>query len=348
MALRRTTKPLFIGLPVLVVSLLAFLGYVFAATPGRDDPPIVVIAGEEVASAEFRLIADAQRAKVHDYFKQSHGVDDGPRFWQTEVGGESPVLKLKTLTMERLIDIKVQQQWAKEEGLVEDIGYRRFLELWAEDTKSREQAVRKKQTIYGPQKYDEMGYYVYVFSNMVESLKRHLADTIYKPTERQIERYYEEHLESFTEGRTATVQMLYISNRDQQGEALLEQAQRSLSNGVLLEEMVKELDAQPGQVQLGEQRIGGKSDDPEMSAWLDGVVSDLAPGQFSDFMAYGDGWVVVRCLDKQEGRVLPLEEVRGSIVYEYGNRQYEVELAQRKKKAKIEFNDNAYKLMLNP
>lgn len=348
MALKRTSKHLSIGLLVVVTSLIGVLGYVLAAPAGRDDPPIMVINGEEVASGEFRLFADAQRAKVYDYFKRRHGVDDSPQFWQTEVGGETPSLQLKLLTTERLIDVKVQQQWAKQEGIIEDNSYSFFQARWAEDTETRSQAVQRKQVIYGPRHYDEMGYYEYVFSNMVEALKRHLADTTYKPTERQIQRYYEEHLADYTENTTATLQLLYISNRDQQGEALREKAQQWLSEGKTLEDLLQRLDAQPGQVQLGEQRIGGKSDDPEMSAWLVDVVADLAPGQRSDVLAYGEGWMVVRCVDKQEGRILPLEEVHGRILYDYASMQYEAELAERKEKVKIEFNDNAYKMMLNP
>lgn len=342
MTLRRTAAKMFWGLLCIIIIGLFAIRNIFAATHSQENAQVVVINGEGVSAEEFRLFADANRAKVYDYFKRTYGINDGINFWETEAGGEKPEDKLKELTMERLIDIKIQQQWAKQEELIADEGYSSFLDRWHAENEARSKAIEKKQVIYGPQRFDEMGYYVYCFSNMVETLKRHLAETRYKPNELQIKQYYEEQQTRFAEKTAATVQILYISNQDKKGKPLLEKAQRLLSNGTPFEEVVSGLAAPPAQVQFGEQRIGGKSDDPEMNAVLEDVISYLGTGQRSEFFEYGNGWVAVKCLDKREGHVRPLEEVRENIAFDYSNALYEAELAQRRGLASIQFNEDAY------
>ena len=342
MTFRRTVVYLFFGLICIIIAIMILFRNIFAATDSQENNPIVVINGEDISAEEFRLFADANRAKVYDYFKRTYGIDDGLEFWETEVGGEKPRDKLKELTLERLIDIKIQQQWAKQEGMVANDSYRDFLDRWHAENEARSKAVQNNQIIYGPQRYDEMGYYVYEFSNMIESLKRHLAETIYKPDDRQIQQYYDEQQNKFAEKTAATVQILYISHRDQKGKPLMEEAQRLLADGMPFEEVINGLAAQPAQVQFGEQRIGGKSDDPEMNALLEEVVSYLEIGQRSDFIEYDDGWIAIKCLDKTEGRIRPLEEVREIIVFDYSSALYETELAQRRSLANIQFYEDAY------
>ena len=342
MMLRRTATYVFVGLLCLIISLLLLFGYVFAAGHNQDNDSIVLINGEAISPREFGLFADANRAKVYSNFKRMYGVDDGPRFWITETGGEKPADKLKELTLERLIDTKIQQQWAKEEGIIADESYRDFLDRWQADTEERTAALQKKQVVYGPQRYDEMGYYVYRFSNQVEALKRHLAMTKYKPNDIQIKQYYQEQQARFAEKATVAVQILYIPNHDGKGEALLKEAERFLSNGMSFEEVVDELAAPAGQIQLGEQRIGGKTDDPKMSAWLEEVVSGLEAGQRTGFIEYGEGWAALKCLDTREGRIKPFQEVREEIILGYSNAQYASELGERRSRVSVQLNEDAY------
>ncbi|WP_438449200.1 peptidyl-prolyl cis-trans isomerase [Gorillibacterium sp. sgz5001074] len=326
---------------VVVSALLSFMP--FADRPHAiSPPPIAVVDGEKVDAKEVQLLANAQRAKVYTYFMQRYGLEDSLDFWQTEVGGEKPIQKLKGLTLERLKEIKVQQLWARQEGLIEDIGYESFLQRLHDENESRKKALQEHRVIYGPQQYNADTYYEYVFSNLIIQLKQRLADSAYKPDEEQIHRYYEENKTRYTEKGTAQMEVLFISNKSSQAKELMAMAQQLSQQGTSLKEVVKALTASPAEVQFGEYLLGSKMEETEVSERLKVISAGLSAGQTSGFEQVENGWFMATCLDKTEERAQPLASIRSNVIDDYVHSVYQQELAQRIRNVTVQWDEQQF------
>jgi hypothetical protein len=308
----------------------------------NNSPPIAVINGESVDVREFQLLASAKRANVFTYFKQKYGVVNNLEFWQKEVQGEKPSDKLKGLTLERLKAIKVQQTWAKQEGLSQDMSYSYFLEQLHTENTARKKAIQQNQVIYGPQQYDEAGYYEYLFSNLVEQLKNHLAASTYKPDVKQLQDYYDANRSKYVEKANSRVQVLYISSRDVQAKSRLETAQQLVHNRMPLEEVVHELKADPAQVQYGEYVIGDKSDETGIGERVKAIADRLSVGQTSASEEVENGWVIVTCLEHKEEQNQPLATIQAVVISDYVNALYQKEVSSRIQKVTVQFNDKIF------
>ncbi|MBN1996716.1 hypothetical protein JW935_04130 [candidate division KSB1 bacterium] len=158
----------------------------------REQPVIVAfVNGEPVTIEEFQDRMVSHRAEVVQYYRQTAGATYNADFWYTEFNGESPVNRLLQITMQELAKIKIEQQLAREYGIVRNTNYRTFKKSWANENKRRIKAFDRGQIFYGPVQYSKDVYYRYIHSNLVIRLLDALQKDHFKPSKIEFCRWLE-------------------------------------------------------------------------------------------------------------------------------------------------------------
>jgi hypothetical protein len=345
-------------LPAAAAAVLISCVFLFIRSQaGLNDADIVAhIDGEPVTVREYAQALLRKRADVYAYFKAAHNADDHPDFWTTDYGGEVPLNKIKADALDELAAIKVQQKMAKEKGIVQDISYTGFLkELKAENARRRA-ALKKNQVIYGPQQYDETGYFDLVFENMKAELKRRLQDEMVF-REEEVEAYYREHADQFQLGGAVTIKKITVSYSDQaegndqaEGKAEAEQVIKEIAarvgDGESWEEVAHAYrgDSSP-KVELEEQRFEPHNARTDAMVWRDlfYAAQQLEVGQISDIIDYNGAFHVIRCIERTPGATIPLAEAEAFIKLELAEQKYAALVEQRIADAQVAVNDRVYR-----
>lgn len=137
----------------------------------QNSVAVAYVNGEPVTALEFSQEMAENKSKVYDYFRRKYNAQEDKNFWETAYNGEVPVQMLKKMTLDDLIEIKVEQILGKQNGLLSDTRYNVFLKVREQENKKRAKAKENGEVIYGPVEYGEREYFHYVHSNMVIQLK---------------------------------------------------------------------------------------------------------------------------------------------------------------------------------
>lgn len=140
-----------------------------------EKETVVTVDGAAVSYGEFTLLAENLRSEVVTYFYSTHHINEGIDFWdkETAFNGESPVEKLKELTINTATQIKVEQQLMVEYDVIEkaDTTYEAFKKLLDEENARRAEIIAKGGEVYGPQQYTASGYYEYLRNIRLQALR---------------------------------------------------------------------------------------------------------------------------------------------------------------------------------
>jgi len=183
---------------------------------------IATVNGESVSVAEFEARMPEFRATVVQYFRRNYKTEYCQGFWTTSYGGEIPGEILREQTLDKLVEIKLQQILAREKGLLKDISYTAYLKQWQQENEQRKIAMDTGKVIFGPVNYDEQMYFRYFMSKVTLALKQQLAEQDFKISDDALWQYYEKK-QSIAKFGTFENQRQFIKDRyiDEQYEALL-------------------------------------------------------------------------------------------------------------------------------
>jgi hypothetical protein len=156
-----------------------------------DTVVVAAVNGETITVAEFMFHAKAMRSTVIQVVRLKYGTEYSTDFWSRDINGKTPMEILKQKTMDTIVSVKVQQKSAKKAGIVPDISFGRFEEDLVKENNRRLAAKRAGQVIYGPVQYSREVYYNYLFTNMVNDLKEHLATTDFGINDEKLREAYE-------------------------------------------------------------------------------------------------------------------------------------------------------------
>lgn len=171
-------------------------------------PPTAVIAeidGQKIPLRELALYLAQDRAATFAHFQQTYGATDGPHFWTTAHGGQTPADYLKKRALTDVTRASVVLELAHRHRLIADPGYDAFLTAWTDENARRRQAVAAHQVIYGPVQYTEANYFTYVLHDLDARLEQVLTQsgTIPAP-ESALRAYYHSHLDAFRQQDATT------------------------------------------------------------------------------------------------------------------------------------------------
>lgn len=339
-----------IGFPIAILALLSGL---VAMPKGHQEGGAVIgdwvarVDGEPISVRLFERQVAANRARAFAHFRQRYDAEDGPGFWTTSHGGETPLDWVKKRALEESVRIKLEQMLAREMGVVEDIGYAAFLESWDRENERRRKALAAGEPIYGPTEYGEDTYFSYVFSNTVIELKRRLGRKELAATEEELRAHYREVKdELYKQGDRVSVWA--VKAPFEAGDASREGAK------VRIEEM-KALAAGAGSLAQLAARSGGEASVAEevfddASARFDWArrprmreeAMKLSEGETSRAFEERGAFWVLKCAARERLGHMPFDEVRQNVRARYVDEKYAEMIEGLAASAEIEINRDVY------
>jgi len=154
--------------------LIAFL--FFAGCTTEKNGIFLHVNDEPVTLSELEFWMSLSKAEVSGYFFREYGVQQTADFWEKSYGQESPSEMLKELAIKRLVECKVQQLFAKELGLIDNIGFDQLMSELQDFNEDRKIRHAKGEPIYGPIQFTSRTYFDHVFDKMVYDVKQYLLN----------------------------------------------------------------------------------------------------------------------------------------------------------------------------
>ncbi|GGS94769.1 hypothetical protein ACFFV7_22750 [Nonomuraea spiralis] len=154
--------------PAVVAGVLVAVGREGEAVPGRSasagvgevlgirpGDTVVTFEGEPVGGAEVLRAAETVRAEVISEFA---GQGLGPGFWERARDGVTPARRLRERAVRAAVLDKARRIWAREAGLLTDVGEQGFQRELAAENARRAEAARSGRPIPGVPSYDQYTY----------------------------------------------------------------------------------------------------------------------------------------------------------------------------------------------
>jgi len=333
---------------VLVVSITVFLIY------AMNNSYVAKVNGEPIQKKEFIRQLNLEKASTLEYFTKKYNADVNKNFWNTDFKGEVPIDYARDKALTECINTKMQQIISKKYGLVEDITYSKFLKDLSDENIRRENAVKDNQVIYGPKKYDENAYFVYVFSNLIIKLKDKLAVSEYKPTDKQLMDFYEKVKDKlYKQEDNINYKIIYISYS--QEDSTLNDAERKKANESMKEIKVRidkgesfeaNVKSNPQKIKVEEKTISNSTTSSFSKAepQLFETIKKLGVNQRSDVLdeVTQRKVEIVSLLSKDSAGYKAFDQVKDSVQLNYVEERYSELLEKFKKETKVEINKGLY------
>jgi len=214
------------------------------------DPIVATINEEPVSADEYRLVMERKAPLVYAYFKEHYNLDDHLGYWSETTEPENPLAKLRELTKEELVRIKVYQSQAKIRGFIKETTFADFRMEFDRENARRSAAQLTGQVIYGPPQYRLTSYYYVRLGDLVYKVKQALAqDAEPGISESEIKNFYKENKTSFegeslVDARKAILKALSSKVAERELDALCATAKVDIKETVV-RPIVPRLDAKP-------------------------------------------------------------------------------------------------------
>ena len=227
---------------VLACLLLATVIITVDLNSGSKDV-IAWVDGEPIGTAEFKHVMLEERSQVYQYFYDKYGATDEEGFWEKSFDGEKPIEKLKTDTWSRLERRKIEQVIALREGVIKSAAYSALKTELEKVNQEREEAVKRKEPVFGPVQYDLRTYYRISLGDMVKAVKsKWLADS--PPSEQELSKLYEElKITHFQNPIEARAEYIRIPTEEEAGVRILQDLLVVLQQGSAWKQTVSEWNA---------------------------------------------------------------------------------------------------------
>ena len=110
----------FTGFKIIVLVLLI---NIFCSKLSDNKEYIAKVDVHIISSSEFKNFMNRNRAMIYNYFYENYKDVDSADFWTRKFGDETPIERLKKVTLNECVRIKIQQILAKEKKLIDDISF---------------------------------------------------------------------------------------------------------------------------------------------------------------------------------------------------------------------------------
>ncbi|SCW86013.1 PPIC-type PPIASE domain-containing protein [Paenibacillus tianmuensis] len=339
---------------VLLVALFVLLFFLFRQ-PSRPDSyaEVLTINGEPVVMGEFEMVLKDRVAEVYGYFHETYGAQDRTEFWTTSFNGEIPLEMAKKKTLEKLKIIKTEQLLAKQYGLTDDVSYRSFKERLTEENRSRAEAMKKGQPVFGPREYSEIAYFNHVHDKIKRQLLDYVANHEAQAANEALHATYENmrrkgELKKPDRIRTQVVELAFGSG-DGPGSLTRNAAMETMNGNRSGLASSKEADAVVRQLRVNasvKERIFDEStyasDSSEEEEKVFAAAQKLKPGEVSDVFETAGSVFVLQCTERTPGGDLRFEDVQDRLKWKYAEEQLKQRITETAENANIVIHHNVY------
>lgn len=338
---------LIICLPILII-----IGvYSYYLTHNQEVETIAYINDEPISVEEFNLFFARERAQVFSYFHSTYTISEKDDFWHTEYEGQVPIKVAREKTLEALKRIKIEQLYMKEEGILEDTSYGRFLEDLATENERRKKALENNQVIYGPKEFRENTYYDYLHSNRVIALKDKLGENGNAITDDELRKYYEDNKKMYPDYKkqdyikTHMVAIPYIKEgkeimKQEKASALIQKAKKDLVS-LSFEDVMTKYNQDEKLIERVFDETTARQD-IKYESELYTPISMLQVGQVSEVIEFSGTFYIVMCMERRDEGYHDFDGLREVIYKRYIDQLYEEHINQRMADVKVNTVDKVY------
>ncbi|MEW4923958.1 hypothetical protein [Algibacter sp. 2305UL17-15] len=143
-----------------------------------------------VSIDEYMMFLEEEKAMTFNYFFQKYGIEKSNTFWQSTHDNETPIQYIREKTNTHLRQVKVVQDYAAKMNVVKPFDFEVFLKDWQAENKTRKLKHDAGGIVYGPIETNMKDYYFYVQTNLDIRLKDKLDETVFVPSENELQDYY--------------------------------------------------------------------------------------------------------------------------------------------------------------
>ena len=291
----------------------------------NPEETVLYLDGDAVTEDEYALLAAEYRNQVTmQYPTDQVNADD---FWQTEIGGETPLSQLEELVLEQLKYNYAVKHLAVESGVTENYTYAGLQKKQESENKERSEQLEDDETVYGLTSYDASAYYNYWYSNLETQWKNSWIPENADIRESECRDYYEEHEDIYTydTGVTVIYAELPYDSESEHGE--MQNTALSLSRALeTVDDITKIEDAFP-EIEFEELELN----DFDTREGMSGVyalrwekASGLKEGQVAAPYEDNGAVCVMKCIRRTENGRLEFDDVKSRI-----ERMFQVQAADQ-------------------
>lgn len=301
---------------------------------------LMTVDGVEVPTEEFALFLQDQKALTVNYFVQTYGAEYGADFWTTAFNQEVPLEKAKKLALEKLIRVKVEQQMAKELGLIKDSKFETIVEMMDKD-----------KSIYGADNLDIFQKYSVYHSKLVlEAEQKHkLAQSDISEEALQVK--YEEVKDTiFNAPDDLEVMVLEIEGKEGQvAEQYLQEIRQELEAGTTLSELERkyqDICMITSYIKNYGAAEGKDENMSEVNLILKEEAYELQKGEITQPMLYGNTYYLTICIDREENGVANFEEVKVIVEDIIKEEKFEAAIDTQIDQARVKIDEKVYQAII--
>ncbi|MGG1555775.1 peptidyl-prolyl cis-trans isomerase [Paenibacillus ferrarius] len=318
---------------VIVMATLVLSGCMKLQAQGNaDSAGVAFVNGQLVEAREFAAVLQGERSKTYAYFQDKYGAEDSPTFWKMNYQGEVPLAKIEKDVLQKMVRTKVQQVLAIQHGLLQDASYTAFLRELTQENERRQKEVNSGRPVYGPKQLTEKAYYDMRQSELLDDLKQQMSTgTVISDSD--IQAYYDKNKKEFVQSGTTNVRLISIPFSTVDGGASKKEAQSSM------QAILKRLEggetftavtgaycsSQPAKVACKEQQFSAATarQDVLASPKLTTAAKSLKKGEVSAVIDEQQALTLLYGWDQQADTLMPLEEVKSTIVAKLKDQAFE-------------------------
>ena len=348
------------GIIAIALGLLMIgLWLVISAGMTKKSDIVAEVNGEPIEAGEFHLVASQLRNSVFELYKSKYQLTEltfNESFWIHKYGEEdeeTPNDTLRKITLDRLIQIKINQSEAKKYGFIDDADYTHFKKAFIKENERRKKAVAQGEVIYGPIAYTESVFYNYKYESMLDEVRREKAAREFKFSEDEYKQRYDEDkntkykLPDEMQFKKIVVQPslqnkpidspAHVQAREQ-----MQKIKQSIADGVPFEQVWlanAALQSDGGLMNVDSKNTSTyKKSNPELYKEMIKLRKDEMSGIF---MANGSYYLIL-CTNRTDGGYMPIEEVKDLVVRDIIDPRYKQWLDDQVRVAKIVLKEKLY------
>jgi len=325
---------LFCVLIVVVVTTVILL--VNNDTPAEDyfgdDAVVATVNGFPITLREFRQSVPAVRADALQGLIIQGADQSDPDFWNTPVGGTTPVQAIRDAALEAAVHKKIIQIMAYEYGLIDDISYSRFFADMETEREQRADDLANNRPVFGSVHDREHESFALTIANLEGEVRIETAHMV-RFTEEELFQAYQEVFSQFPVN-PGVLHLIRIFAEFRYGD------ESSMAHALRTIEAIHEL------IMAGEEFITA-AERFDMFVEIDDVHINLRRGMGQDRLrpliqeAYGllpgdvtgiieefNGYSIVQFVSHEGVRYAPFSEIRDIIHSRKAAEYYEEKLAR--------------------
>jgi hypothetical protein len=327
-----------LGIVIIASSLISFYA---SRNFGKGSSIIAWVNGEPIMLEEFDNEVEIEKKDVESYFIEKYGaMNNGVEFWSKPYDGVSPADYLRDNSLKKIETVKMQQIFAKDNGIIKQLDYQNFINEFKAGNKNIPPSLANSVV------------FKLAMDDLVKKTMAKLAEKYFTVSEDEIKAEYNLEKDKTYAKYTRNFQIVtikIIDNHFMKVDALETKANEILGKiMVRFEQGDKFDDIKKDYANFTDPTVifNEKGYDDfvvrrfeSILPKLMNIIKKLNVGEVSGIIDDSDGnLVLLRCTGVNLQGAQPLEQVKKTIQVTLANKKYEVLIAKMLKDAKIEIN----------